>query len=120
MVKLGCGGIFQANDLTTADDCFQKEVVVRGNDDELFVGLTLFKRFQEGVLAGRSDQLAVINEKNGGAFLGIGKFGAVDQVFDGWKTNAVFYRPNLTDEVLEVVFVGEVLADDGLIVRLDN
>ncbi len=67
-----------------------------------------------------SDQVAISDEENGRAFFGMGKFGPVDQVFYGRKTNAVFCWSNFTDEVLKVVFVGEVLGDDDWIVRFDN
>ncbi len=71
-------------------------------------------------MAGRGNQMTIADEENGGAFFGMGKFGAVDQVFDGGKTDAVFCWFDLADEVLKVVFVGEVLGDDVLVIRLDN
>ena len=71
-------------------------------------------------MAGGGNQVAVINKENGGAFFGVSEFGTVDQVFYGGKTNTIFYWSNLTDEILKVVFVGEVLGDDALVIGLDN
>ncbi len=45
MVEWGGDGFFQTNDLTAADDRFQKEMVVGSDDDELFVGFTLLESF---------------------------------------------------------------------------
>ena len=71
-------------------------------------------------MAGWGNQMTIADKENGGAFFGMGKFGAVDQVFYGGKTNTIFYWPNLADEILKVVFVGEVLGDDVLVIGLDN
>lgn len=66
------------------------------------------------------NQMTIVDEKNGGAFFGVAKFGPIDQEFNGRQTDTFVYRFNLADEILKVVFVGKVLGDDGLIVRLDN